>query len=167
LIDPIDTRIHDVEGYYEDVWLTFHEGCTPDGDIKSRSCIRLIQLDTLNKTVLQDFDLSINGSYVFFPALSLDNGGNLAVVYTMSSEKDFPSLLSAKQLLSDSPNTDPPIVLQAGATAHKSTRFGDYIEVTADPTDAGVYWFAGQYPKTSTESQYFWSTFIGHFKFPN
>jgi hypothetical protein len=168
MIDPIDTRVHDVEGYNGDVWLTFHEGYTPDGDIQSHSCIRLIQLDTLNKTVLQDFDLFINESNVFFPALSLDSAGNFAVVYTMSSKKDFPSLLSSQRLLSDLPNTlNPPIVLQAGTTAHKSNKFGDYIEVTADPSEPGRYWFAGQYPKTAASSPYFWATFIGNFKFPN
>jgi hypothetical protein len=163
-IDPIDSRIQDVEGYYEDIWLTFHEGCTPMGDIQSRSCIRLIQLDTSNKTVLQDFDLSFNGSYVFFPALSIDSAGNLVVVYTKSSKADFPSLMSSQRQLTDPANTlDPPIVLQEGTTTHTSKRFGDYIEVTADPSNAGVFWFGGQHPKRSTNSSDFWSTFIGHF----
>jgi hypothetical protein len=113
--------------------------------------------------VLQDFDLSINGSYVFFPALSIDSTGNLAVVYSMSSKHDFPSLIS-QQLYGQDNTLGRPIVLQEGTSAHTITRFGDYTEVTADPSEAGVFWFASQYPKRSTKSLDFWSTFIGHFK---
>jgi hypothetical protein len=163
-IDLIDSRIQDVEGYYEHIWLTFHEGCALKDGIPSQSCIRLIQLDTSNKTVLQDFDLSRNGSYLFFPALGIDSAGNLVVIYTMSSKRDFPSLMSSQRQLTDPSNTlDPPIVLREGTTAHTSKRFGDYTEVTADPSDAGIFWFGGQYSKPSTNSLHFWSTFIGHF----
>jgi hypothetical protein len=162
-LETNDARVLDAEGHQGTVWFTFNDGCIPNGDTQIRSCVRLIQLDAINKTVLQDFNVAVNRSYLFIPALSVDNAGNLDVVYGLSSRNDYPSLVVSERLVSDPPNTlETPVLLQPGTGPDFSGRYGDYFAVAVDPSDPNLFWVAGQYIPQSQDI--YWSTFIGHFR---
>lgn len=161
-----DARVLDAEEYRGRLWFSFNDACVPEGDSQARSCLRLIEIDT-SKTgsdaVIQDFNVGVNGSYLFFPALSVDNNGNLFVVYGISGKTIFPSLLVSHRLANDPPNTvEEPLTLQPGGGSDFSGRYGDYFAVAVDPTDPNVFWVAGEYtPQDQATTR--WSTFIGHF----
>ena len=111
---------------------------------------------------MQDFNVASKGSYLFFPALSVDSDGNLYAVYGTSSKTTFPSLLVSHRLANDPPNTlQEPVILQPGKGADFSGRYGDYFAVAVDPDNPNVFWVAGQY--TPEDPDVPWSTFIGHF----
>ena len=90
-LDTSDDRVEDATWYQGKLWLAFDDACTPPGDTTVRACIRLNQLDTTANTILQDFDKGDNGIYYFYPALRMDSGGNLDLIYGSSSANTFPS----------------------------------------------------------------------------
>ena len=160
-----DAAIQTVAWYQGKLWTAFNDGCFPNGDVKSRSCIRFIQLDTTtnnnNKArVIQDFDVAAVGSSLYYPALSTDGAGNLGVIFGYSSQSVYPSLLVSMRLAKDIFNTiEQPQILKLGTENELSNRYGDYFGAFTDPSsskDSTTIWVAGQYHAVKT-----WSSYIG------
>jgi subtilisin-like proprotein convertase family protein len=106
----------------------------------------------------------------FMGSAAMDNGGNLAVGYSVSSTTVFPSIRYAGRLATDPPNGlfQGENILQAGSFSQVSTasRWGDYSSLNVDPTDDCTFWYTQEYyaadnPATTIE----WQTKIGKFKF--
>ncbi len=98
-IDTADIRVQTAVWFKGATWLGINDACTPTGESQVRSCIRLEEITTNSTPVVnQDFDLGLNQTYVFYPALSIDKNGNLVAVYGYSSAKVFPSLAVTSQL---------------------------------------------------------------------
>src|SRR5213080_2228042 len=104
-LDTADNRVQDAMWADNRLWLSLGVGCTPMGDNQVRSCVRLLEVDTANATIAQDFDIGISGKYVFYPALRTDADGNLVVVFGYSSANDYPELRVATLSVHDPPNT--------------------------------------------------------------
>lgn len=160
-----DARIQSASWYQGKLWIAFNDGCFPNGDIKSRSCIRFIQLNTntnnntTNNRVIQDFDVAAVGSSLYYPALAIDRAGNVGVIFGYSSQFVYPSLLVSMRLVNDAPNTiEQPLLLKLGTENELSNRYGDYFGAFTDPSsnDSPIIWVAGQYHAMNT-----WSTYIG------
>lgn len=162
-LDTADNRIQDAMWADNHLWLSLDVGCTPAGDNRVRSCVRLIEVDTANATIAQDFDVGISGKYVFFPALRTDEQGHLILVFGYSSATEYPAMMVATRSTHDPPNTigAPQVIRlgegpEAGGCPNNSVcRYGDYFGASQDPTDSGIVWVAGEYG-TSTG----WATFI-------
>lgn len=101
---------------------------------------------------------------------AMDNGGNLAVGYSVSSTTVFPSIRYAGRLATDPPNGlfQGENTIQAGTFSQVATgsRWGDYSSLNVDPTDDCTFWYTQEYyaaddPATTAE----WQTKIGKFKF--
>lgn len=101
---------------------------------------------------------------------AMDNRGNLAVGYSVSSTTVFPSIRYAGRLATDPPNGlfQGENTIQAGGFSQVSTgsRWGDYSSLNVDPTDDCTFWYTQMYygadnPATTIE----WLTKIGSFKF--
>lgn len=101
---------------------------------------------------------------------AMDNGGNLAVGYSVSSTTVFPSIRYAGRLATDPPNGlfQGENSIQAGTFSQVATgsRWGDYSSLNVDPTDDCTFWYTQEYyaaddPATTAE----WQTKIGKFKF--
>src|SRR5213594_3409901 len=161
-LDTADNRVQDAMWADNRLWLSLGIGCTPAGD-QVRSCVRLIEVDTANATIAQDFDIGISGKYVFYPALRTDADGNLIVVFGYSSGSDYPELRVATRSVHDPPNTiGASQVIRVGEGPETSgcpnnsvCRYGDYFGASHDPSEPGIVWVAGEYG-TSTG----WATFI-------
>jgi hypothetical protein len=162
-LDTADNRVQDAMWADDRLWLSFDDGCRTPGDSQVRSCIRLIEVDTANGTIEQDFDVGISGKYLFYPALRTDTDGNLIVVFGYSSASDYPQLRVATRSLHDPPNT---IGLSqvirmgqgpetSGCPNNSVCRYGDYFGASQDPSEPGIVWVAGEYG-TATG----WATFI-------
>ena len=134
------------------------------------SCVQVILAATdAGGMVLADNILGANNDYIYDPAASLDNAGDIFVVFSRSNSGIYPSVL-VTGLLNNlgaaawSPNT----VLKVGNGPYDSTsaacgghnRWGDYSGAAADPTDPTDVWVAGEYtldiPNTCV-----WGTVIG------
>ena len=166
-VNTNDFRIQDALWYKGAVWLAFDDACTPNGDVQLRSCIRLARITTSGSPLVsQDFDFGTNQQYTFYPALRVDNNGNLLMLYGYSNATIFPSLAITGQLATDPVGSLAiPRTLRTGTAADTSTRYGDYFGAALDPSDPSVIWFAGEYHNSTTGScQSFgscWSTFVG------
>lgn len=161
-LDTADNRVQDAMWTDNRLWLSLDDGCTPAGDNRVRSCVRLIEVDTANGTIAQDFDVGIAGKYVFYPALRTDADGNLIVAFGYSSATEYPGLRVAARSLHDSPNTiGASQIIRLGewpemsGCANSVCRYGDYFGASQDPSDPGIVWVAGEYG-TATG----WATFI-------
>src|SRR2546422_2513580 len=162
-LDTADNRVQDAMWADDRLWLSLADGCIPAGDNQVRSCVGLIEVDTANGTIAQDFDVGISGKYLFYPALRTDAAGNLVVVFGYSSTTEYPEMRVATRSVHDPPNTiGAPQVLRAGEGPEASgcpnnsvCRYGDYFGASQNPSDLGIVWVAGEYGTASG-----WATFI-------
>jgi hypothetical protein len=152
-----DARLESAAWYQGKLWLAFNDGCFIIGDTKSRSCIRLVQIDTIANSILQDFDVGARASSLYYPAISIDKAGNLGIVFGYSSHSVYPSILVSTQFSNDNLGSiKNPQYLKLGSTNELSNRYGDYFAASFDPSGISVIWVAGEYHSAAT-----WSTYIG------
>ncbi|MGH9968787.1 MAG: proprotein convertase P-domain-containing protein, partial [Pyrinomonadaceae bacterium] len=105
---------------------------------------------------------------------AMDNEGNLAVGYSISSLTTFPSIRYAGRLAGDPPNGlfQGEATLQAGAGVQTNTgsRWGDYSAMNIDPIDDCTFWYTQEYYQTTDTTPgtapfgVNWQTRVGSFK---
>lgn len=100
-----------------------------------------------------------DGDNRWMSSIAMNDDGDIAVAYSVSSRTTFPSLRFAGRLASDPMGTLPrgEVVIVNGAAANGSNRYGDYAAMNLAPD--GTFWFTGQYNDSST-----WSTRIAAFR---
>lgn len=159
-IDTTDARIQDAVWFQGNLWLALNDACTPAGDTQLRSCIRLIEINTISNSVIQDFDYGTSGYYYYYPALSIDESGDLGLVLGFSSLTAYPSVAITARAVTDPVNTlRSPVTLKAGAYPDYGGLFGSYFGAAIDPSNPVNFWVAGEFYPNSD-----WSTFVGSFK---
>ena len=97
---------------------------------------------------------------------ALDNAGNLAVGYSVSSLTTFPSIFYAGRLATDPPNTlsgEQTMFAGTGVQRQTQDRWGDYSNMSVDPSDDATFWYTNEYYVTSGAG--LWHTRVGKFKF--
>lgn len=163
-----DFRVQDAAWFMGKLWYGLDDACNPSGDTQVRSCVRLTMIDTATSpaTVKQDFDFGISGQYLFYPALKIDNNGDLELVYGYSSSTVFPSLAITSQAVTDPVDSlTQSQTLRSGSAADTSTRYGDYFGSGLDPSNPSIVWVAGEYHSSTTGAcgsfGSCWSTFVG------
>lgn len=152
-VDTGDGRISSASYRDGKIWIAFNDECKLG---MKRDCIRLIQLDTTNlKKPIQDFDVAARGADVYYPTLSIDNGGNMILAFGISSTSIFPSIMITAQNSSSTLNTVEKPVFLIKATAPDATgRYGDYDGSALD-SNTNI-WITHQYNKSTSG----WSTLI-------
>jgi hypothetical protein len=168
-VDVTDARVQSASWHQGKLWIAATDRCTPDGDKQQRDCIRLVQIDTTQNTILQDFDISQPTAYLFFPALSVDGSGGLHVLFGYSSRAEHPSLMTAGQSANGTKNAmDSKVMVARGQSDSPTDRYGDYFGLAADPTDPNTYWVVGQViPFPLSDRTPFWNTIIANFTTPS
>lgn len=119
-------------------------------------------------TVAEQASFAPDANNRWMGSAAMDNEGNLAVGYSVSSTSVFPSVRYAGRLAQDPPNG----LFQGEATmvaggffqANTSSRWGDYSSMNVDPTDDCTFWYTQEYyrddqPGINAE----WRTRIGSF----
>jgi hypothetical protein len=169
-LDTGDNRILSASsGPFETMWFAYNEGCANSRN----SCFHLVQLHREVHTVAgstqmsyilkQDFEVSSAPNDAFYPALDIDNAGNMALIFGLSGSSQFPSLAVSRQDRDGTPNaiqtpatavsgTSSDTRNSAGATGricNPCARYGDYFEVAADPVEL-IWWLAGEYMTVNT-----------------
>jgi hypothetical protein len=100
-------------------------------------------------------------------SISMDVNGNIALGFNVSGCNMHPSIHYAGRRPNDPLGTLPLgaiSLVDGGGSQHSYTNFGDYSQMTIDPTDDCTFWYTGTYyPRTSTPND--WHTRIGSFRF--
>ena len=92
--------------------------------------------------------------------------GDIALGYSVSSTTVFPSIRYAAKLFTDPPGGglaqgEQTIIAGAGSQTSTSGRWGDYSDLTVDPTDDCTFWYTQEYYAVSSASG--WQTRIAKF----
>lgn len=104
-------------------------------------------------------------SYRWTPSIAMDQSGDIALGYSVSSSKVYPSVRYTGRLSSDplgSMETEATI-LQGTASQSGLSRWGDYSSMSIDPVDDCTFWYTNQYILSNNN----WQTRIANFKFSN
>jgi hypothetical protein len=101
--------------------------------------------------------------------MAMDGAGNIALGFDVAGKAMFPSVHYTGRLRKDPKGRLPrgEAALIDGNGVQQGTPFyGDYSEMTIDPTDDCTFWLTNTYyPATGTPND--WHTRIGAFKFPS
>jgi len=154
MLDTADGRVSTAAYMDGKIWLAFNDKCQIER--VSHACIRLVEIDVTNlQKPIQDFDLAAKGSDVFYPTLTIDNGGNLLMAFGISSSSIYPSIMITTQSPSSIPNTlEKPVYLAEGKDPNNSGRSGDYDGAEIDANSNA--WFTHEYVKDESG----WATLI-------
>jgi hypothetical protein len=152
-IETSDVRIQSAALVGRTLWTAGDVGCVPAGDDSLRSCLRMIAV-TGNRIAL-DTDVGVRGRDLFYPALSADDHGDLAVVYGSSSSASGPGLAAfavAGNMRSRS------VTIAGSEIPILSDRFGDYFGAATDSN--GRLWVTGETSETPRGDGTNWRTVI-------
>ena len=116
----------------------------------------------------QDWTNGNDGLWRWMPSIAVDQNGNAAIGYSISSAAIFPSIRYAGRLATDPLNDlaqgENIIINGGGAQTSSSSRWGDYTMTKVDASDGISFWHTNEYyPVTSDHS---WFTRVGKFQFP-
>jgi IPT/TIG domain len=150
------------------IWTADGTECTPAGDSAPRSCLNYVEVTAsatgvVNPTITQINNVGVVGSYLFYPAVSVDSAGNVFTTFDESSSSTFPTIMSATIAAGGS-------TLSAFQTVHTSTgfynpdfacqsiastnacRWGDYSGAAQDPSNPKDVWVVSEAEDGSTSS---------------
>lgn len=99
---------------------------------------------------------------------AMDQCGNIAVGYSVSSSTEHPGIRFASRLASDSPGTlaqgEVTLVTGSGSQTHSSRRWGNYSTLNVDPADPTTFWYTTEYYDATSAAG--WKTRISSFRLP-
>jgi hypothetical protein len=120
-------------------------------------------------TVFQQGTYAPDSSYRWMGSIAMDQAGNIAMGYSVSSSTVRPGIRYTGRLAGDTLGqmTQGETTLQAGVGSQTGSlhRWGDYSAITVDPVDDCTFWYTNEYLKAT--GSFNWSTRIGSFKLPN
>ncbi len=119
-------------------------------------------------TLAQQGTFAPDSSFRWMGSVAMDQAGDIAVGYSVSSSSVHPSIAFAGRVPSDPSGTleaETNIVTGAGSQTGTLHRWGDYSAMTVDPVDDCTFWYTDEYIKTN--GSFNWNTRIANFKFPN
>ena len=165
---PVDQLIDDVflSSVWQNgtLWVSANDACLPTGDAVARSCLRLISVSTTGATpsVTSDGDVGDAGTDLFYPAVTLNDVGDLFVVYSLSSPSLFPSVAAVYRIASTSTLGSAVGFIQGLGKYSVGTmnRWGDYSGAARDPSNPADVWLTGEYQASATDPTD-WGTFTG------
>jgi hypothetical protein len=116
-------------------------------------------------SVFQQGTFAPDSDYRWMGSAAMDQAGDIAIGYSVSSSATFPSVRYTGRMPGDAPGgMESEATIKAGAGSQTGySRWGDYSSMRIDPSDDCTFWYVNEYlPVTSS---YGWYTHIGSFKF--
>jgi subtilisin-like proprotein convertase family protein len=136
--------------------------------------VRWYEIRTPNATptVFQQNTFQPDTTHRWMGSLAVDQSGNMAVGYSVSSSSLMPSIRYAGRLITDTLNTLPQSEttlitgtgVQSEYLGQSLDRWGDYSSMSVDPSDDCTFWYTTEYYEATG---FDWQTRIGSFKFPS
>ncbi|MGI8588086.1 MAG: S-layer homology domain-containing protein [Chloroflexia bacterium] len=122
-----------------------------------------------NPSIFQQGTYAPDSSSRWMGSIAMDRDSNIAVGYSTSSTTMHPEIRYAGRLATDPPGIlgqgETTLIAGAGSQLSTSGRWGDYSDMTVDPSDDCTFWFTQEYYQATSASS--WDTRIGRFKFPS
>jgi hypothetical protein len=118
-------------------------------------------------TLFQEGTLDRNdGHNRFMGSIAMDQDGNIALGYSVSSNTLFPGVRYVTRQASDPPGTmgAEKILKNGGGSQTGSNRWGDYSGMAVDPATGCQFWYTNEYYATNSAAD--WKTIIGAFTMP-
>jgi hypothetical protein len=119
-------------------------------------------------TKFQESTYQPDSTWRWMGSAAMDQQGNIAVGYSASSSTISPQIRYAGRLVTDPlstlPQAEATLFAGTGSQTGTSSRWGDYSDITVDPSDDCTFWYTNEYYSTTTSFN--WRTRIGSFKFP-
>jgi hypothetical protein len=101
-------------------------------------------------------------------SMAMDQAGGIALGFSASSGSIAPQIRYAGRVASDPLNTmaqgEATLFAGTGSQTGTSSRWGDYSDMTIDPSDDCTFWFTTEYYTATTS--FSWHTRIGSFQLP-
>ena len=149
-------------------------GVTPNTAANYRAAIRYYMLQKTTPggsySVPEQSTFSPDTNERWTGSAAIDNAGDLAVGYSISSTSINPSIAYAGRLAADAANSlaQGEATMFSGTGVQRSTanRWGDFSTMSLDPSDDATFWYTNEYYNTTTLT-FNWRTRIGRFKFAN
>ena len=114
----------------------------------------------------EDWSNGNDGLWRFMPSIAVDQNGDTAIGYSVSSPSMFPGIRYAGRLAADPPNdlSQGEAIMFSGTGSESDTngRWGDYSMTTIDPADNVSFWHVNEYEATT--GSFNWHTRIGKFR---
>ncbi|GAB4577841.1 MAG: T9SS type A sorting domain-containing protein [Anaerolineales bacterium] len=100
------------------------------------------------------------------PSIAMDQAGNIAVGYTVSSSAMNPAIRYVTRLASDPLGTmqTEAVLINGTGSQTGSNRWGDYSAIAVDPANDCSFWYTNEYYPTNSGST--WKTRVGVFTIP-
>ncbi|MCA9303261.1 MAG: hypothetical protein KC996_03980 [Phycisphaerales bacterium] len=110
-------------------------------------------------SLVQQGDIEGTGSqHYFFPAIASDSSNNIGLVMARSSSSEYANVRIAGHLDGDALGTmSAPEQVDIGSAGYNG-RWGDYFDLTIDPSDDRTFWYVGMHAEN-----FGWQTVIGSF----
>lgn len=116
-------------------------------------------------TIFQQGTYALNdGNHRWVGSVAMDRDGDIGMGYSVSGAGVYPSIRITGRDFTDPPGTmgaEYP-VLNSNGYQDGAERWGDYSDLTLDPTDDCTFWFTTEY---NNSDYLYWSTRISSFKF--
>jgi hypothetical protein len=120
-------------------------------------------------TLTQQGTFAPDSNFRWMGSIAMDQAGDIAVGYSVSSSSMHPSIAFTGRTPSDplgTMETETNIITGAGSQSGQSlSRWGDYSAMTVDPVDDCTFWYTTEYLKTT--GAFNWNTRIANFRFAN
>ena len=111
---------------------------------------------------------SANTQSRWMGSAALDANGDIAVGYSDSNSAVHPSIRYTGRLVGDPlgtlPQGETTLITGAGSQTVTNSRWGDYSNLSVDPSDGCTFWYTQEYYAATGTN---WQTRIGSFKFPS
>lgn len=115
--------------------------------------------------VYQQGTFAPDSSYRWMGSVAMDQSGDIALGYSVSSGTMNPAIRFTGRAASDTLGTmqaESVIINGTGSQTANLSRWGDYSAMTVDPVDDCTFWYTNEYLKAS--GTFNWSTWIYSFK---
>jgi len=115
-------------------------------------------------SLYQQGTYSPDDTYRWMGSIAMDESGNIALGYSASSSTITPEIRVTGRYANDPlgiMTVQEETVFQSPAAQTSVNRWGDYTNMTVDPTDGSTFWYVNEYSNGSWD----WSTRIAHFVF--
>ena len=143
---------------------------TVDATGADRAGVRWYELrrTTGNWGMHQQATYSPDANHRWMASIAMNGQGDIALGYTLSSTSVSPSVKFTGRVASDAAGQmtlgENTLVAGSGYQTHSSGRWGDYSQMSIDPTDDCSFWYTQEYYNSVSSAG--WVTRIGSFKFP-
>ena len=125
-----------------------------------------VQSPASNPYVFQQGTFAPDSNNRWMGSIAMDQMGDIAVGYSVSSATMYPAIRYTARLQSDPLNTmeAESSIIEGTGSEVGSNRWGDYSAMSVDPVDDCTFWYTSEYFPVSGD--YNWHTRVASFSFP-